>query len=221
MSRTPTFIEAMLRLKESAIKDIRIATPARVTRYDASLQQIDAQPLIKEAHQNEQGERVAEALPVICNVPVVFPGAGPFRVTFPISEGDEVLLIFSASSLDVWLSEGGLVDPLDDRRFALTDAFALPGVRSFKTPLASAPTDRLTIGHDEGAQINIDETSIRLGSTVGQLVALSNKVESQLAELRDKFNAHTHGLAPVLPAEVLNPLTFPASTAASDVYAKE
>lgn len=219
--RTPTIIEALQTLARRATQDIRIATPARVTRYDANLQQIDAQPLIKESYQDEQGERIAEALPVICNVPVVFPGAGPFRVTFPISEGDEVLLVFSASSLDVWLSEGGLVDPLHDGRFSLSDAFALPGVRSFKTPLASSPTDRLTLGHDEGAQINIDETTIRLGTETGQLVALSNKVDAAISTIRTFCTTHIHGSVVGPTTVATTALGANTPSAANNVFAKD
>jgi hypothetical protein len=70
-----------------------------------------------------------ESLPVITDVPVVFPGAGDYSVTFPIAKGDTVLLIFAEGSLDQWLTKGGEVDPQDDRRFSLTDAIAIPSLR--------------------------------------------------------------------------------------------
>lgn len=221
MTTPRTMTHAMQRLVTSALSDVRISVPARVERYDASLQQIDAQPLIKEAYEDEEGERVAAQLPVICNVPVIFPGAGSFRLTFPIEVGDIVHILFSHSSLDVWLSEGGLVDPNDDRRLNISDAVAIPGIRSFKEPLSSAPTDRMTLGHDTGSVINIDENTVRLNTTTGQLVALANKVLTELQAIRTQHNAHVHATAVGPTAVPTVPMTAPNSVASDGVYAKE
>ena len=62
-----------------------------------------------------------------------FPGAGGYRITFPVAEGDTGLLLFAESSLDKWLVSGGTVDPEDDRRHDLTDAVFLPGCATLDT----------------------------------------------------------------------------------------
>jgi hypothetical protein len=222
MSRSPTFAEAFTRAVARALAEVRVSMPARVERYDKAKQLVDVQPLIKEAHADEEGERIVEPLPVIANVPVVFPGAGPFRLTVPIAAGDTVLLVFCASSLDVWLAQGGVVDPLDDNRFRLADAIAVPGLRDFGHPLASASDTALTLGHDSGAQIFIDQAEVRLGADTGvQFVALANRVLDRLTAIVNAFNAHTHGSA-VGPTTVpVTPLGAPASVASSNVKAKE
>src|SRR5690606_33082216 len=108
-------------------------------------------------------------------------GSGGFRVTFPVDAGDEVLLIFSESALDAWLTYGGEVDPVDDRRFSLSDAIAIPGLRNFSNPLSSAPADRATFGKDTGAQIHVDDTEIRLGANdASDFVALASLVLTEL-----------------------------------------
>jgi hypothetical protein len=138
-----------------------------VESYDSATQKISAQPLIKRGYTDETGERIAERLPIITGVPVVFPGGGGYRVTFPIAKGDTVLLIFSEASLDKWLAHGGDVDPNDDRRHTLSDAIAIPGLRDFAHALDSAPTDCATIGSDSGAVIEMRTADIRIGGGSG------------------------------------------------------
>ena len=46
---------------------------------------------------------------------------------------DVVLLVFCSASLDKWLDRGGEVDPLSDRRHALSDAIAFTGLQSRAT----------------------------------------------------------------------------------------
>lgn len=154
-TRSPTLAETMNRGAARQISRIRVALPARVETYDAATQQVSVQPLIQDGYTDESGERQAERLPVIPHVPVVFPGAGGFRVTFPIAVGDTVLVVFSSSSLDQWLALGGEVDPKDDRRHDLSDAIAIPGLRDFAHALSSAPTSTMSIGKDGGPTIEI------------------------------------------------------------------
>jgi hypothetical protein len=136
---------------------------------------------------DEEGNEQFEALPVIPRVPVVFPGANGFRVTFPIVAGDTVLLVFADRSIDAWLDRGVLVEPTDARSHDLADAIAIPGLRSFRTPLSSAPTDAMSLGSDTGdAVIEIDSGEIRAGGS-DALAMLS-----ELNSLKDAFNSHTH-----------------------------
>lgn len=57
----------------------------------------------------------------------------------PVAVGTTGLLVFCDDSLDVWLSKGGLVDPLDDRHHALSDAVFIPGLRPFSNPVSVPP----------------------------------------------------------------------------------
>lgn len=129
--QTPTLQAILLRAVERAQRGIRQALPARVEKYDAATRKASVQPLLLEGAPDAAGERQTQALPVITNVPVVFPGSGGARVRWPINKGDTVLLIFSSASLDRWLVRGGMLDPGDDRNHDLNDCFALPGVQSF------------------------------------------------------------------------------------------
>jgi hypothetical protein len=157
MSQNPTLAEVLRRVLERWGRATHVARPGRVERYDAVTQMADVKPLVQAMDEVEEDEFLAAALPVICNVPVVFPGAGGFRMTLPVQPGDTVLLVFADCSLDRWLAVGGDVDPGDPRAHNLTDAIAIPGLHPF-TPGASwtgAGTGSLTLGKDGGAQVAI------------------------------------------------------------------
>jgi hypothetical protein len=149
-TREPLLTEILAQVRERAAADVRVALPAKVVRFDAATQMIDAQPMVREGYIDENGERQTDALPVIPNVPVCFPGSGPFCITFPIAVGDTVLLVFSDRSLDKWLSVGGVIDPGDDRNHHLTDAIAIPGLRPGNAALKSVGSC-IKIGADAGA----------------------------------------------------------------------
>jgi len=159
---TPTLSRVINDAIKAGLTEIHTALPGTVESYDPVRQSANVQPTVMRRYVSENGEVVAESLPQITDVPVVFPGAGGMRITFPVQRGDTVLLIFTEASIERWLTRGVNADPEDDRRHALTDAIAIPGLRSFASPLTSAPTDRATIGADSGARIELKSDEITI-----------------------------------------------------------
>ena len=104
---------------------------AEVTKFDAESQTVNAQPITQACFMN--GDRLK--LPVINRVPVVYPQAGDYGITFPLQAGDTVWLSFSERSIEEF-KQLASVDyaPANLRRFNLADAVAFPSVRSPKTP---------------------------------------------------------------------------------------
>lgn len=162
------------------------AMPGRVESYDAAKQSCDVQPLVQNGYINEEGERVAERLPVVPGIPVVFPGSGAWSFTFPISRGDTVLLVFANCSLDQWLERDGEVDPIDDRRHHLSDAFAIPGLRSFRNPLDEPPSDAMVLTGNEVRLGDVDASKgvAREDDTVGLRSALGITLLETLLDTR-------------------------------------
>jgi hypothetical protein len=142
---------------------LHVALPAKVESYDATKQLVNVKPLVKDFYFDADGEKQAVSIPVIPNVPVVFPGAGGFRLTFPIAAGDTVLLVFAERSIDVWLEKGTEVDPLDFRRHDLSDAIAIPGLNAKPDAWTGASTSNATLGKDGGPQIEFKAAEIVLG----------------------------------------------------------
>lgn len=190
--RSPSRAEALSDIFARRLSDVHTSMPGHIVRWDSTTGKADVQPDLKFSYFNELDEKITEALPVCVNVPIVFPGSGGMRVTFPVKVNDPVWLQFAEGSIDRQLSEGGTVDPGDPRRFSLSDAVAFVGYKTFATPLASCPTDRATFGQDRAdtrGQIHIREDgSILIGSNVGAEVepaALGDALVTWLA-------SHTH-----------------------------
>ena len=137
---------------------------AKVLKYDATKQRCDLQPEVRQPKYDESGTRTAKQVPVLVDVPVAWPRFGGFRIVGRLNPGDRVLVEFMEHSLDRWKPNGGDVDPADDRRFHIADAVAIPGVADAAHVLSNAPTDRMSIGADSGATIEIHDGEVRLGS---------------------------------------------------------
>lgn len=213
-TRNTTLQDLLARFRESMVADLHTALPGKIVKYDESTQKADVQPLIKERYTDESGAQQSRELPVIPSVPVQFPGAGGYRITFPVAVGDTGLIMFAEASLDKWLVSGGTVDPAEERRHDLTDAIFLPGLRDFGHALTSAPTDRATFGKDDGLQIHVDGSKIRIGTTTAvQLEKHPNgeTLKSILDTLIAWANTHTHptpagaSSAPTVPPFPLDP----------------
>ena len=146
------------------LEQLHTSLPGRIESYDAATQKANVKPLLKVPNLDENGETSYLSIPVITDVPVVFPGANGFRCTFPMTKGDTVLIMFSESSLDSWLSTGKESEPNAGTRHDISDAFILPGLNPFSSPLSNAPTTTMSLGADSGVTIEFSETAIKIGS---------------------------------------------------------
>lgn len=177
---TPSFTNAILQTIKTQLAGINLSLPAKVVTYDAATVSVSVQPLIRRRVEQEDGTLAHESRPIIEGVPLVFPGLGANRITFPVNPGDLVTLQFASSSLDRWLAKGGEVNADDDRHGALSDAIAIPGITDFKNASPASTDDAVII---EAA------TEIRLGSQ-GASDPVARK--SDLDALKMWLDAHVH-----------------------------
>lgn len=125
MSRTPTLSEVILSAIEQVIGNVHTAMPGRIESYDQATQLAKVKPLFKRKYAAEDG---AVELPIISNVPVIFPRSANAFVRLPVAAGDFVQLLFNERSLDRWLDAGKESDPLDPSKFDLNGAVAVLGL---------------------------------------------------------------------------------------------
>jgi hypothetical protein len=191
-SATPDLFQVITEIVRWQLAELNTAIPARVLSYDPATQSADVQPLLKRRLKN--GQVLSRA--AITGVPVVFPAAGGGIITFPIQAGDTVLLIFSQRSIDRWVqSDGGEVDPLDNRMHAISDAIAIPGLTSFPNAL-SGDTDRVIIKF-QGAQIALArDGSVEIlapgGLHVVGNVTVTGTITADGTVIGDGVNLKTH-----------------------------
>jgi len=111
------------------LSDIYVTMVAEVTNVSKLNEcRIDVQPVVNKKYID--GEIMA--YPEILSVPVQFPSSSTSALTFPINQGDNVLIVFSQKGLDVFKSGATSAhDPIDMRSFDKRDAIAIPCVNPF------------------------------------------------------------------------------------------
>jgi len=124
------------------------------------------QPAIKGVTQKPDGSYEAVNLPLLPDVPVVFPRGGGCTLTFPVKAGDECLVIFSSRCIDAWWQSGGVQLPMEPRMHALSDGFAILGPQSNPTRIANISTDAVQLRSDDGqAFVQLNPTSHQIDTT--------------------------------------------------------
>ena len=143
------FYVALSESISSALSHTWSALPAYVVRYVPETLTVDLQPTIQGRITKENGEVELVNLPVLLDVPVVFPHAGGCSLTFPIKEGDECLVIFADRCIDGWWADGGVQPPFSARKHDLSDGFAICGVWSQATKLNAPSTEAVELRSDD------------------------------------------------------------------------
>jgi hypothetical protein len=218
MINAPTLTELLNQAIHNRLLDVHTAMIAKVESYDAHKQQVNVLPVLKRRIKDIQGQWVNEQLPMLCDVPVLFPRAGGYFISFPIQPDDFVQLVFNESSIDEWLLGGGSSLDSPDR-FTLQGAVAIPGVYPEYNPLNGAHENNFVAGKDNGLQIHIDDRKIRLGSAdASEALAIASKVRQELDAIKKTFNKHTH-LSSMGSIDPTNVMIFSADIAAQNVVA--
>jgi hypothetical protein len=142
--------EALLRIVEKAATDIRVAAPGIIVAFDPVEQVAQVQIATREQLRDQQGNLSWVDLPLLVDVPVVFPRAGGFALTLPVAAGDECLLVFTDAQHDFWWASGGVQNRNDLRRHDLSDAVAILGPWSQPRVLPSYNTTAAELRTDDG-----------------------------------------------------------------------
>lgn len=104
----------------------RCCIPCIVQSYNEVNNTVECQPTIRERIINEDGTVQYVQLPLLVNVPVIFPGSSNFELKFALKQNDECLVLFSDLSIDNFWQKGSLQNPVEVRRHDLSDGMAIP-----------------------------------------------------------------------------------------------
>ena len=109
---------------------LRVSLPGIVQSFDPATCTCTIQPAIAGQGVDEKRQIQSAPLPLLTDVPVIFPRGGGCTITFPVKAGDECLVVFSDRCIDFWWQNGGVQEPVDPRQHDLSDAFAFVGPQS-------------------------------------------------------------------------------------------
>jgi hypothetical protein len=169
--------------------EIRCAIPAIVKSFDPGplwgFPSVSVQPAIRETILQDAAVTLQD-LPILDAVPVSVPQGGDWIDTFPIAEGDECLLVFSDTAIDLWKQNGGVQKQPDGVPFRhdIGDAIAVFGVRSSARPVANWSTTSRQIRNVDGSvvidlaagAITVTAASTTITATGGNPLPLVNSV---------------------------------------------
>ncbi len=196
MTETNLLSVAIENAFNALIANVHTCLPGRIESYSYKNQKATVKPLIKKKYFD--GEVVE--LPVLTNVPVVFPRTRAAGVTFPLSRGDGVLIVFTERALERWYSTGDDSEPGDPRRFDMTDSIAIPGLFSFNQDNIASNNNDLEV-QNEGQKITIKKN--------GDIEVGNSNLKKVITELLiSLFNAHIHS-GGVLPGALTGTPTIP------------
>jgi len=195
----------------NGLAEVHTALPAEILAFEPGERKAEVRPLLKRRLPN--GEE--QSLPVISDVPVMFPAANGRGITWPLEKGDKVLLFFTERSIDQWLDSGDELTPRENRRFDLSDAVVVPGLYPFtdgpvvdedalnvryKGGYATIEDGIVTLGNETDT-VKVEEGTVTAGNDIASLkidggtVALGTSVTEVLDTISStlqSMSTHTH-----------------------------
>ena len=135
---------------ESAQANIWTAIPGVVTAVDLTAQTVSVQPSVQGTISSPDGSSQSVNLPLLVDVPIVWPRAGGFALTFPIKANDEVLVVFASRCIDSWWQSGGVGAQAEVRMHDLSDGFAVLAPTSQPRKLSGVSSTNVQLRDDAG-----------------------------------------------------------------------
>ena len=218
-----------------ATKDLHTSMPGIVESFDPITQLASIQPAIRRIFVMRDGDKeilTPTDLPLLINVPIIFPRGGGFSLTFPVAKGDECLLNFCERSIDNWHETGTVKIPGAKRFHSLSDAVAFVGLSSVPNKIENYSATDVQLKQDNGDAVitikadgDIDlkaKTKLTLTcpdvETSANLKVLGNFEVTGTTTLgstvtsggKDISDSHTHVGSPTAPVGPISPTGVPA-----------
>ncbi len=157
-------VEQQREIMLMAAINLRVAMPGIIESYNPKTQTAAIQVAIRERiniHGNEEWTEI----PLLVDVPILFPRAGGYSITFPVRQGDECLVVFTDCCYDAFWQSGGIQNQVERRRHDLSDGMAIITGISQPTRLVGVSTDSLQVRNDAGtAVVEIQDTTININT---------------------------------------------------------
>ncbi len=149
--RSPDLLNIIKDAVSEEILAIWTNLPCEVVSYDPDAVTVEVKPSIRVPVRTPEGSIKMIEIPILQDVPVMFPCAGGFTITHPIDVGDECIVSFSSRNIDLWWQSGGVQNPFDTRHHDLSDGFAFFKPQSQAKKIENISTENLEIRSDDNA----------------------------------------------------------------------
>ena len=155
-------------------KGLNTALPGIVKQYDATTKRAQVLPAVKRVFTT--GE--SQSLPLLNDIPVIFPSAGGFTITLPIQPEDTVLLVFTQRGITHFKQKFTESLP-GDALLSLHDAVALVGFGALNITPASA--SGATMQNNAGSNaVMVESEQVKVIKGANHLTLDDSKLEANV-----------------------------------------
>jgi hypothetical protein len=181
----PRLEDVLLNLKQDIFSTLNCHMPGLIQSFNADACTAVVQPVFKRMLAN--GTVVSR--PVLVDCPVLFPGGGGGRLTFPVSSGDQCLILYQDRRIDEWFQTGSQQLPADPRMHDISDGIVFVGLDPTGA-MGPVPTDRVELSYlgskfqvtstgwnfvgDGGAEIDLAAAIVTIKNNTTTLLTLLN-----------------------------------------------
>jgi len=111
--------------------------------------------------------------PVLADCPVFIPSGGNSSLTFPITKGDQCIILFNDRNIDNWYLKGEVKEPATSRCHDIADGIVLVGVRNLITAAASNTPPSNSVCIDGGLKkVSVKNTVTDLKTLIDSLITI-------------------------------------------------
>lgn len=199
MRREP--IEATLeRAIIDQLRDLHTALPGYIDAYDPENKTATVVIPYSELFETDGVNDANVDYAPIPDVPVLFPRGNGWSITWPLAQGDPVLVIFAERSIDEWCASDGktLITPAITEMHSDADCIAIPGLFPSKNSRGMADGRNLLISHTSGGVVKIEPNGtmhvvgprLNVGSeSANTALALADRTNTAIGNLQTRIDA--------------------------------
>lgn len=132
--------------------------------------------------------------PLVADCPIVVLGGGSSYVSFPISPGDECMVLFNDRDIDNWFSFSTVGAPVATGRLhSFSDGLIIVGVRSKNNFITNFDTARAIFGNKNSAYVGVSATKVKIANQTKNLETILQNLITALDNL--KIDVASFGVA--------------------------
>lgn len=168
----PELTDAQAQLKLDIFRTMNCVAVGEIQSFDSTKKTVTVQHLFKRV----LADGTTKSRPILLDVPVLTLQGGGGAITFPITKGDQCLLLFSDRNLDAWYQNGAEAPPFTDRAHDISDGIAIVGLNALTSAVSpyEASAVKLSFGGAiiklKGGKLSIENATTTLLTLIDGLI---------------------------------------------------
>lgn len=197
----PSMYDLLNLFKRQIMQELNCHGLAQVQSFNSTDLTITAKMMYSKTYYDQQRdgtvvERTVE-YPLMLDVPIVVLGGGNARLTFPIAEGDECLILFNDRDIDKWF-QGATSGPVKTNRLhSFADGVALIGFFE----VSSYDTARAKLSNGD-TYIGVSETKVKVANSTRNLNTVLQSILTQLQTLANTTAVNGSPINPTVATQL-------------------